>query len=119
MVLTALTVGLGLLIAVLVDRVRYETVAKSVIFVPLAISMVAASVIWTFMYWRSTPPDPQIGTLNAALGSVGVGPVAWIQVSDLGFNSISVGALNTSTAYSGSISAATSGGVRRPQGHQP
>jgi alpha-glucoside transport system permease protein len=87
-VLTALTVGLGLLIAVLVDRVRYETVAKSVIFVPLAISMVAASVIWTFMYWRSTPPDPQIGTLNAALGSVGVGPVAWIQVSDLGFNSI-------------------------------
>jgi alpha-glucoside transport system permease protein len=58
-VLTGLTVGLGLLIAVLVDRVRYETVAKSVIFVPLAISMVAASVIWTFMYWRSTPPDPR------------------------------------------------------------
>src|SRR6266542_1744418 len=48
--LTLFTVGLGLIIAVLVDRVRYETIAKSVIFVPLAISMVAASVIWRFMY---------------------------------------------------------------------
>ena len=38
--LTALMVGLGLLIAVLVDRVRYESVAKSVIFLPLAISFV-------------------------------------------------------------------------------
>ena len=61
-VLTALTVGLGLLIAVLVDRVRYETVAKSVIFVPLAISMVAASVIWTFMYWRTTSPGSRSPT---------------------------------------------------------
>ena len=49
-VLTLFTVGVGMLVALLVDRVRYETVAKSVIFVPLAISMVAASVIWTFMY---------------------------------------------------------------------
>lgn len=87
-VLTVLTVGLGLLIAILVDRVRYETVAKSVIFVPLAISMVAASVIWTFMYYRTTPPDPQVGTLNAALGSVGIAPVAWTQVSDFGLNTI-------------------------------
>jgi alpha-glucoside transport system permease protein len=48
--LTLLTVGFGMLIAVLVDRVRYESVAKAVIFLPLAISMVAASVIWTFMF---------------------------------------------------------------------
>jgi alpha-glucoside transport system permease protein len=87
-VLTGLTVGLGLLIALLVDRVRYETVAKSVIFVPLAISMVAASVIWKFMYDYATPPDPQVGTLNAALGSAGIAPVAWIQISDFSFNSI-------------------------------
>ena len=87
-VLTALTVGLGLLIAVLVDRVRYETVAKSVIFVPLAISMVAASVIWTFMYDYQVPPNPQVGTLNAALGSVGIAPIAWVQISDFSLNSI-------------------------------
>ena len=86
--LTAITVGLGLLIALFVDRVRYETVAKSVIFVPLAISMVAASVIWTFMYDYRTPPDPQVGTLNAALGSVGVAPVAWVQISDYALNTI-------------------------------
>ena len=87
-VLTTLTVGLGLLIAVLVDRVRYETVAKSVIFVPLAISMVAASVIWTFMYDYQVPPNPQVGTLNAALGSVGIAPIAWVQISDFSLNSI-------------------------------
>ena len=87
-VLTALTVGLGLLIAILVDRVRYETVAKSVIFVPLAISMVAASVIWTFMYDYATPPQPQVGTLNAALGFLGIAPVAWVQISDFTLNSI-------------------------------
>jgi alpha-glucoside transport system permease protein len=87
-VLTAITVGLGLLIALLVDRVRYETTAKSVIFVPLAISMVAASVIWTFMYdWR-TPPEPQVGTLNALLGSVGIAPVAWVQQSGWALNTI-------------------------------
>ncbi|MEO5964071.1 MAG: sugar ABC transporter permease [Candidatus Limnocylindrales bacterium] len=86
--LTAITVGVGLLVALLVDRVRYETVAKSVIFVPLAISMVAASVIWTFMYDYRTPPEPQVGTLNAALGTVGIAPVAWVQVSDYALNTI-------------------------------
>ena len=86
--LTAFTVGVGLLIALLVDRVRYETVAKSVIFVPLAISMVAASVIWFFMYFYVTPPEPQVGTLNAILEVFGIEPVAWLQVTDYAFNTI-------------------------------
>ena len=64
--LTLLCVGLGLLIAVLVDRVRYESIAKSLIFVPLAISMVAAGVIWKFMFDYQPPGQPQTGTLNAA-----------------------------------------------------
>jgi len=68
--------------------VRYETVAKSVIFVPLAISMVAASVIWTFMYDYQVPPNPQVGTLNAALGTAGIAPIAWVQISDFSLNSI-------------------------------
>ena len=84
--LTAITVGVGLLIALLVDRVRYEPVAKSVIFVPLAISMVAASVIWTFMYDYRPPPEPQVGTLNAILEAFGQPPVAWLQQSQYAFN---------------------------------
>ena len=77
--MTAGVVGLGLLIAVLVDRVRYEPVAKSVIFVPLAISFVAAGVIWNFMYQYQDPTRPQTGTLNALIGLVGLGPVRFTQ----------------------------------------
>lgn len=77
--LTFFTVGLGLLIAILLDRVRYEAWAKSIIFLPLAISMVAAGVIWKFMYDFRPPGQPQTGTLNAAVGVFGLGPVAWLQ----------------------------------------
>jgi alpha-glucoside transport system permease protein len=77
--LTVFTVGIGLLVAVLVDRVRYESWAKSIIFLPLAISMVAASVIWKFMYDFRPPGTPQTGTLNAAIGTVGLAPVGWLQ----------------------------------------
>jgi alpha-glucoside transport system permease protein len=86
--LTALTVGLGLVIAVLVDRVHYEPVAKSVIFLPLAISATAASVIWLFMFAYQPPGAPQTGTLNAALAPLGVGPVPWLIISNFSFNTI-------------------------------
>jgi len=76
---TGFTVGLGLVIAILVDRVRYESLAKSIIFLPLAISMVAAGVIWKFMYDYKPPGERQTGTLNALLGTVGLGPVGWLQ----------------------------------------
>ena len=72
--LPLLVVGLGLLVAVLVDRVRYEGAAKTVIFLPLAISFVAAGVIWRFMY----DLNPDIGTLNAAVTAVGGEPRAWL-----------------------------------------
>jgi alpha-glucoside transport system permease protein len=86
--LTLFTVGLGLLIAVLVDRVRYESVAKSVIFVPLAISMTAAGVIWRFMFDYQSPGSPQTGTLNGILSAFGAGPISWLQVDTLGLNTI-------------------------------
>jgi alpha-glucoside transport system permease protein len=86
--LPVITVGLGLLIAVIVDRVRYESVAKSVIFLPLAISATAAGVIWFFMFLWQPPGQPQVGTLNGALGAVGVDPVAFLQVDDFRFNTI-------------------------------
>jgi len=81
--MTAGVVGLGLIIAILVDRVRYEPIAKSVIFVPLAISFVAASIIWTFMYQFRAPGTTQTGTLNAVLELVGVAPSAFIQTAPL------------------------------------
>ena len=64
-VFTAITVALGLVIAVLAARVRYEAVAKSAIFIPMAISFVAASVIWRFMYEF----NPDIGTDKRCPGS--------------------------------------------------
>ncbi len=84
--LTLFVVGIGLLVAVLVDRVRYESFAKSVIFVPLAISMVAAGAIWLNMWLYKPPGEPQTGTLNAAIGVVGVGPIPWSQVTDFSVN---------------------------------
>jgi len=81
--LTLFAVGGGLIVAILFDRVRYESIAKSVVFLPLAISFVGASVIWNFMYAYKTPPDPQTGTLNAVVTSVGFDPIAWLQGSPL------------------------------------
>jgi alpha-glucoside transport system permease protein len=86
--LTLFTVGLGLLIAVLVDRVRYESVAKSVIFVPLAISMTAAGVIWRFMFDYQSAGSAQTGTLNGILSAFHLGPISWLQVETFGLNNI-------------------------------
>ncbi len=72
---TAVTVGLGLAIAVLTARVRYEAPAKAAIFIPMAISFVALSVIWRFMYVF----DADIGTVNAVTTGVGLEPTAWLQ----------------------------------------
>lgn len=86
--LTLITVGLGLLIAVLVDRVRYETIAKSIIFVPLAISMTAAGVIWRFMFEYQSPGLPQTGTLDAIVTFFGFKPISWLQLDTLALNTI-------------------------------
>jgi alpha-glucoside transport system permease protein len=75
---TAATVALGLVIAVLVDRVRIESVAKSTIFIPMALSFVAAGVIWRFVYAYEPPGQPQIGLLNAFIGLFGAQPQAWL-----------------------------------------
>jgi len=76
--MTTFSVGLGLIIAVLVDRVRYEPVAKSVIFLPVAISFVGASVIWRFVYAYKPANVPQIGLLNAAIVAMGGRPIGWL-----------------------------------------
>lgn len=77
---TLVAVCLGLLIAVLADRVKYEQAAKVLIFLPMAISFVAAGVIWKFMYEYRPKDSPQIGTLNAALTTAipSFEPQAWL-----------------------------------------
>lgn len=69
-----MVVILGLLIAVLADRVRYESLVKAMVFIPLAISFVAAGVIWKFQYDFS----PTRGTLNAGMAIIGMEPQSWL-----------------------------------------
>jgi alpha-glucoside transport system permease protein len=76
--LTGLTVTFGLLFAVLFDRVQYETVAKALVFLPMAISFVAAGIIWKLMYDYQPPVKPQTGTLNAIATALGGQPVPWL-----------------------------------------
>ncbi|MEO0396926.1 MAG: sugar ABC transporter permease [Cyanobacteria bacterium P01_A01_bin.137] len=75
---TGVSVGLGLVIAVLVDRVKYEPVAKSLIFLPMAISFVGASVIWRFVYAYKPVGSDQIGLLNALVVTLGFEPIGWL-----------------------------------------
>ncbi|RMF47127.1 MAG: sugar ABC transporter permease [Anaerolineae bacterium] len=73
----SLTIIFGLLIAVLADRSRFENLAKGLIFMPMAISMVGAGVIWNFVYAVRDINDPQIGLLNAIWVALGHDPQAW------------------------------------------
>ena len=72
---SSVTVALGLLFAVLSGRVRYEPIAKAGVFIPMAISFVAAAVIWRFMFEFNT----DIGTVNAVVTGLGGEPTAWLQ----------------------------------------
>jgi len=74
---TMATVALGLIIAVLVDRVRIESAAKAAIFIPMAISFVGAGVIWKFVYDYNAGGN-QIGLLNAFITRLGFQPQAWL-----------------------------------------
>jgi len=74
---TILCVSLGLLIAILADRSSFERLAKTIIFMPMAISFVAAGVIWKFIYYY-TPEEQQIGLLNAIVKAFGGEPQAWL-----------------------------------------
>jgi len=75
------TVAVGLIFALLADRVRYESLAKSIVFMPMAISFIGAGVIWRFVYYIQTGGGPQIGLLNAILVKLGAQPVAFLSDS--------------------------------------
>lgn len=70
----------GMLIAVLADNARWGTVAKSLIFIPMAISFVGAAVIWRNIYAAGGTETHQIGMLNAMLSPFGVEPRFWYEV---------------------------------------
>ncbi|HEV8535283.1 MAG TPA: sugar ABC transporter permease [Candidatus Limnocylindria bacterium] len=85
---TSIVIFLGLIIAVVAARVRYESVVKAIVFIPMAIAATALAVIWKFVY----SPDPNIGLLNAMLGTVGVSPISWLGDENLvNFALIAVG----------------------------
>lgn len=89
LIATPLTVAMGLLAAVLADRSKYEKVAKSLIFLPMAISFVGASVIWNFIYAVKPPEATQIGLLNAIVVALGGQPHAWPAYTDIApFNNL-------------------------------
>jgi alpha-glucoside transport system permease protein len=70
----------GLVIAFLTDRIWWGNIAKSMIFMPMAISFIGASVIWKFIYDYRSEGSTQIGLLNAIVQAVGASPEAWITV---------------------------------------
>ncbi len=84
------TVFIGLMVAVLVDKLRAtgEKAAKTLIFMPMAISAVGAATVWRLVYATNPPTQDQIGLLNAIWTAFGAEPVAWLQISDLHLNSI-------------------------------
>ncbi|MBZ5736185.1 sugar ABC transporter permease [Nocardioides sp. TRM66260-LWL] len=68
----AVSTAVGLIYAVLVDRSRFERFAKALIFLPMAISLVGASIIWKFVYAYKDSSQEQIGLLNGILKAVGL-----------------------------------------------
>ncbi|MBE0671012.1 MAG: sugar ABC transporter permease [Anaerolineales bacterium] len=75
--MTTGTVSIGLAFAVLADRVKYEALAKAIIFMPMAVSFVGAGIIWKFVYDYGTQ-QVQIGLLNSIITSLGGKPVSWL-----------------------------------------
>jgi alpha-glucoside transport system permease protein len=86
----ASVVVIGLAVAVLADRLgpRGEKVTKSLIFLPMAVSFVAAGTIWIFVYAARPEGQPQVGILNAVWVAFGGSPVPWLQYDTARLNSL-------------------------------
>ncbi|WP_211262215.1 carbohydrate ABC transporter permease [Nitriliruptor alkaliphilus] len=81
-VVPAAAVSIGLGFAVLADKLtRAESVAKSIIFLPMAISFIGAGIVWRFVYsFRLDGAGEQIGILNAIKTGLGGAPVDWLAI---------------------------------------
>ena len=80
LVVPALATFFGLIIAALTDRIWWGNIAKTLIFMPMAISFVGASVIWKFIYDYRAAGTEQIGLLNAVVTAFGFEPQAWMTI---------------------------------------
>jgi len=80
LIVPTLSTFFGLVIANLADRIWWGTIAKSIIFMPMAISFVGAGVIWKFIYDYRGPEQEQIGLLNAIVVALGFEPQAWLTI---------------------------------------
>ncbi len=89
-IVPAVTVALGLAVAVLADRLssRGEALAKTLIFMPMAISMVGAATVWRFLYAYRPEGQEQIGLQNAIVGLLGGKPIPWLQQDQFHLNSL-------------------------------
>ncbi len=67
-------IAIGLFIAVAATRVRYESIIKAIVFIPMAIGATAMALIWNFVY----APSANTGLLNALLGAIGRPAVSWL-----------------------------------------
>jgi len=65
---------IGLIVAVMATRVRYERIVKAIVFLPMAIAATALAVIWRFVYF----PNEETGLLNAILGIANIGPISFL-----------------------------------------
>ena len=72
---------IGLAYAVFIDKSRGERYYKVILFMPIAISFVGASVIWRFVYEYRSGDREQIGLLNALVVAFGGEPVQWMQTA--------------------------------------
>ncbi len=80
LVVPAASTFFGLVIAAMTDKVSWGNIAKSLVFMPMAISFIGASIIWKFVYDYRAEGSEQIGLLNAIVEAFGGTPEAWITV---------------------------------------
>lgn len=83
-----LCVLFGLIVSLLADRSSFESIAKALIFLPLAISFVGAGIIFKFIYASRPPLEMQIGVLNALTEFLGGAPVNWLNTQSFKLNTI-------------------------------
>ncbi|MXR40868.1 ABC transporter permease subunit [Halobaculum sp. WSA2] len=75
---TAVALGFGLLLAILIDRnIRFENTFRTIYLLPMSLSFVVTAQFWLWMYNYNN------GVVNIVLGTVGIGPISWIGNSSI------------------------------------